>query len=140
MSTDDQHRFGLRAGRRRPAPDAASTLRRRMASSAEGFLGSAAWVPWKREGTPEGGSVAHVMIRDLPFVPVFTDPAELAAGNAGRAGAAGADGRTRWGAAGGVRHRGDPTSAEAANFLHADVLAGMRAAMRAGVTVEDDEG
>lgn len=140
MSTDDStgSAFGPAAGR--PAPDAAGALRRRMASSAEGFLGSAAWVPWKREGTPEGGSVAHVMIRDLPFVPVFTDPAELAAGMP--------DAQARpvpmaelVGAL--PEEFGivvDPTSAEAANFLHADVLAGMRAAMRGGVTVEDDEG
>jgi len=32
----------------------------------------------------------------------------------------------------------DPTSAEAANFLHADVLAQMRVQMQSGVPTSDD--
>lgn len=139
MSTDDTTGSAFGRAARTPAPDPAAVLRQRMASSAEGFLGSAAWVPWKRPGTPEAGNVAHVMIRDKPFVPVFTDPADLTSGMP--------DSEARpLPMADLVRALPeefgivvDPKDAETVNFLHADVLAGMRAAMRGGVAVEDDE-
>ncbi|QCR43130.1 hypothetical protein C1N91_05800 [Curtobacterium sp. SGAir0471] len=128
--------FGPGAGK---TESPAGALRRRMASSAQGFLGSAAWVPWKPAGDPEGGSIAHVMIRDLPFVPVFTDPAQLTEG------VPGTEARP-------VRMAElvtavpeefgivvDPTSAEDANFLHADVLAGIRAQMRGEIPTDDDD-
>ncbi|MBF4615812.1 SseB family protein [Curtobacterium sp. VKM Ac-1376] len=138
MSTNEQHGSAFGRGVDRTPPSAAAELRRRMAASPAGFLSSAAWVPWKPEGTPEAGSVAHVMIRDKPFVPVFTDPAELAAGLPG------AEGRPvpmselvsalpeEFGIV------VDPTSAAEANFLHADVLAQMRAQMQGGVPTDDD--
>lgn len=118
-------------------PTAADELRRRMAGSAEGFLGSAAWAPWKPEGSPEGGSIAHVMLRDMPFVPVFTDPAALTESLP--------DSEARpvlmselvsalpdeFGIV------VDPTSSAAANFLHAEVLASMRSQMRGSVPLGD---
>ena len=80
VSTDETNGSAFGRGVNKAPPTAAAELRRRMAASPAGFLRSAAWVPWKAAGTPEAGSVAHVMIRDKPFVPVFTDPGELAAG------------------------------------------------------------
>ncbi|MBT1677029.1 SseB family protein [Curtobacterium aurantiacum] len=138
MSTNEQHGSAFGRGVDRTPPSAATELRRRMAASPAGFLRSAAWVPWKPEGDPEGGSVTHVMIRDKPFVPVFTDPAELAAGLPD------AEGRpvpmselvTALPEQFGIVV--DPTSAAEANFLHADVLAEMRAQMQGGVPASDD--
>ncbi|MCS5488312.1 SseB family protein [Curtobacterium flaccumfaciens pv. beticola] len=121
----------------KPPPTAAAELRRRMATSPAGFLRSAAWVPWKPEGTPEGGSIAHVIIRDLPFVPVFTDPAELAAGLPDTEGRPVPMSELVTALPEEFGIVVDPTSAEAANFLHADVLANMREQMRGGVPTEN---
>lgn len=139
MSSNETTGSAFGRGVGNTASTAAGELRRRMASSAQGFLGSAAWVPWRSADDPDGGSIAHVMIRDLPFVPVFTDPAELAAGLP--------DTEARP-----VRMAElvtavpeefgiviDPTSAEAANFLHADALAGIRAQLRGIATPEGDD-
>lgn len=139
MSNDQSTGSAFGRGVENTASTAASELRRRMASSAAGFLGSAAWVPWKSADAPDGGSIAHVMIRDLPFVPVFTDPAELAAGLP--------DTEARP-----VRMAElvtavpeefgivvDPTSGEAANFLHADALAAIRVELRGAADLDDDE-
>lgn len=138
MSTNETSGSAFGPGTPDAASTAAAQLRQRMASSAEGFLGSAAWVPWKSADDPEGGSIAHVMIRELPFVPVFTDPAELTSS------VPGTEARP-------VRMAElvtavpeefgivvDPTSAETANFLHADVLAGIRAQMRGEVPLDDE--
>ncbi|PZE80212.1 SseB family protein [Curtobacterium sp. MCBD17_032] len=114
-------------------PNDAGELRRRMSASAAGFLASAAWVPWKTggvDGDPEDGSVAHVVIRERQFVPVFTDPSEL------RTSLPGLEARampmaelvTALPEEFGIVV--DPTSAQAANFLQADVLAGLREGMR----------
>ncbi|MFJ4073667.1 SseB family protein [Curtobacterium sp. NPDC089991] len=138
MSNDETNGSAFGRGVDKTPPTAAAELRRRMAASPAGFLRSAAWVPWKPSGTPEAGSVAHVMIRDKPFVPVFTDPAELAAGLPD------AEGRPvpmSELVAALPQEFGivvDPTSAEAANFLHADVLAQMRVQMQGGVPTADD--
>jgi hypothetical protein len=78
------------------------------------------------------------MIRDKPFVPVFTDPGELAAGLPD------AEGRpvpmselvTALPEEFGIVV--DPTSAAEANFLHADVLAEMRVQMQSGVPTSDE--
>lgn len=140
VSNDETNGSAFGRGVDKTPPTAAAELRRRMAASPAGFLRSAAWVPWKPAGTPEAGSVAHVMIRDKPFVPVFTDPAELAAGLPD------AEGRpvpmselvTAL-----PEHFGivvDPTSAEAANFLHADVLAQMRAQVQVQGSVPTSDG
>ncbi|WP_166673260.1 MULTISPECIES: SseB family protein [unclassified Curtobacterium] len=138
MSNDETNGSAFGRGVDKTPPTAAAELRRRMAASPAGFLRSAAWVPWKPSGTPEAGSVAHVMIRDKPFVPVFTDPDELAAGLPD------AEGRpvpmselvTALPEEFGIVV--DPTSAEAANFLHADVLAQMRVQMQGGVPTAED--
>ncbi len=68
MSTNDHSGSAFGRGVDNAPPTAAAELRRRMATSPAGFLRSAAWVPWRPEGTPDGGSVAHVVIRDKPFV------------------------------------------------------------------------
>ncbi|MEV7932572.1 SseB family protein [Curtobacterium sp. NPDC089185] len=138
MSSNETTGSAFGRGVDNTASTAAGELRKRMAASAEGFLSSAAWVPWKSADDPEGGSIAHVMIRELPFVPVFTDPAELTEG------VPGTEARP-------VRMAElvtavpeefgivvDPTSAEAANFLHADVLAGIRAQLRGEIPVDDE--
>ncbi|WP_185040935.1 SseB family protein [Curtobacterium sp. PhB172] len=138
MSNDETNGSAFGRGVDKAPPTAAAELRRRMAASPAGFLRSAAWVPWKPSGTPEAGSVAHVMIRDKPFVPVFTDPAELAAGLPE------AEGRpvpmselvTALPEEFGIVV--DPTSAAEANFLHADVLAQMRVQMQGGVPTAED--
>ncbi|MDQ0538221.1 hypothetical protein QF011_000762 [Curtobacterium flaccumfaciens] len=138
VSNDETNGSAFGRGVDKTPPTAATELRRRMAASPAGFLRSAAWVPWKPAGSPEAGSVAHVMIRDKPFVPVFTDPGELAAGLPE------AEGRpvpmfelvTALPEEFGIVV--DPTSAEAANFLHADVLAQMRVQMQSGVPTSDD--
>ncbi|MCA5923933.1 SseB family protein [Curtobacterium oceanosedimentum] len=138
MSTDQTNGSAFGRGVDKAPPSAAAELRRRLAASPAGFLRSAAWVPWKPEGTPEGGSVAHVIIRDKPFVPVFTDPAELAAGlpdNEGRPVPMSELVSALPEEFGIVV---DPTSAADANFLHADVLAEMRAQMQGGVPTDDD--
>ncbi|WP_416394463.1 MULTISPECIES: SseB family protein [unclassified Curtobacterium] len=139
MSTNDHSGSAFGRGVDNAPPTAAAELRRRMATSPAGFLRSAAWVPWRPEGTPDGGSVAHVVIRDKPFVPVFTDPAELAAGLPD------SEGRpipmselvTALPEEFGIVV--DPTSAADANFLHADVLATMRARLRSGVPSTDED-
>ncbi|PZE62687.1 SseB family protein [Curtobacterium sp. MCBD17_021] len=122
-------------------PNDAGQLRRRMSESAEGFLGSAAWVPWKTDGAggdPADGSVAHVVIRERQFVPVFTDPSEL------RTSLPGLEARAMPMAelvAALPEEFGivvDPTSAQAASFLQADVLAGLRAGI-GGVPNEGEE-
>ncbi len=107
MSSNDTSgsAFGPGAGK---TESPAGALRRRMASSAQGFLGSAAWVPWKPAGDPEGGSIAHVMIRDLPFVPVFTDPAPNSPRASPAPRPARPHGRARDRGARGVRHRRRP--------------------------------
>ncbi|PYY32847.1 hypothetical protein DEJ16_13585 [Curtobacterium sp. MCJR17_055] len=113
-------------------PNDAGELRRRMSESAAGFLGSAAWVPWKTDGEDADGSVAHVVIRERQFVPVFTDPSEL------RTSLPGLEARampmaelvTALPEEFGIVV--DPTSAQAANFLQADVIAGLREGMRGG--------
>ncbi|MBT1623493.1 SseB family protein [Curtobacterium flaccumfaciens pv. oortii] len=137
MSNDETNGSAFGRGVDKAPPTAPAELRRRMAASPAGFLRSAAWVPWKPSGTPEAGSVAHVMIRDKPFVPIFTDPAELAAGLPE------AEGRpvpmselvTALPEEFGIVV--DPTSAAEANFLHADVLAQMRVQMQGGVPTSD---
>jgi len=139
MSTNGTTGSAFGPGASRNASTAAGDLRRRMAASAEGFLGSAAWVPWKPEGSPEGGSIAHVMIREKPFVPVFTDPAELAAGLPDSEARAVPMAELVTALPEDFGIVVDPTSAEAANFLQANVLAGMRAAMRGGVQPDDEE-
>ncbi|MFJ4297629.1 SseB family protein [Curtobacterium sp. NPDC089689] len=138
MSTNEQHGSAFGHGVDKAPPTEAAELRRRMAASPAGFLRSAAWVPWKPEGTPDGGSVAHVVIREKPFVPVFTDPADLAAGLPDT------EGRpvpmhelvTALPEEFGIVV--DPTSTADANFLHADVLAVIREQMRSGVPTDDD--
>ncbi|WIB16651.1 SseB family protein [Curtobacterium sp. MCPF17_050] len=117
-------------------PNDAGELRRRMSASAEGFLASAAWVPWKTDGEDADGSVAHVVIRERQFVPVFTDPSEL------RTSLPGLEARampmaelvTALPEEFGIVV--DPTSAQAANFLQADVIAGLRAGMSGTVPLE----
>ena len=139
MSSKEQHGSAFGRGVDQAPPTAATELRRRMAASPAGFLRSAAWVPWKPEGDPEGGSVAHVMIHGKPFVPVFTDPRALAASLPET------EGRpvpmhelvTALPEEFGIVV--DPTSAADANFLHADVIATMRAQTRGDVLVEDTD-
>lgn len=138
MSSNERHGSTFGRGVDKAPPTAAAELRRRMAASPAGFLRSAAWVPWRPEGTPDGGSVAHVVMHEKPFVPVFTDPADLAAGLPD------AEGRpvpmhelvTALPDEFGIVV--DPTSVADANFLHADVLAVMREQMRGGVPTDDD--
>jgi hypothetical protein len=141
MSANGTTGSGFGPGAEHTGPDAAGDLRRRMGESAEGFLGSAAWVPWKTAGTsgePEDGSVAHVVLRDRPFVPVFTDPTQLASSLPGLEARAMpmAELVTALPEEFGIVV--DPTSAEAANFLQADVVAGLRAGI-GGVPPEADE-
>ena len=139
MSNNDTSGSAFGPGAANTASSAAGALRRRMATSAEGFLGSAAWVPWKAEGTAEAGSIAHVVLRDLPFVPVFTDPAELAAGLPDTEARAMPMAELVLALPEEFGIVVDPTSAEDANFLHADVLAGIRAQMRGGVALDDED-
>jgi hypothetical protein len=141
MSANESAGSSFGPGAENAGPDAADDLRRRMGESAEGFLGSAAWVPWKAAGTsgePEDGSVAHVVIRDRQFVPVFTDPDQLATSLPGLEARAMpmAELVTALPEEFGIVV--DPTSAEAANFLQADVIAGLRAGID-GVPPEGDE-
>lgn len=51
-------------------------LRRRMEESSDGFLRSSAYVPW--EVVDGEGGIMHVIVEQIPFVPVFTDPADVA--------------------------------------------------------------
>ncbi len=138
MSTNEQHGSAFGRGVDQAPPTAATELRRRMAASPAGFLRSAAWVPWKPEGDPEGGSVAHVIIREKPFVPVFTDPAELAAGLPDTEGRPVPMSELVAALPEEFGIVVDPTSAAEANFLHAEVLATMRAQMRSGTAPEGD--
>ncbi len=80
MSTNEQHGSAFGRGVDKAPSTAAAELRRRMAASPRASCGAQPGSRWKPEGTPDSGSVAHVMIRQKPFVPVFTDPADLAAG------------------------------------------------------------
>lgn len=139
MSTNDHSGSAFGRGVDNAPPTAAAELRRRMATSPAGFLRSAAWVPWRPEGTPDGGSVAHVVIRDKPFVPVFTDPAELAAGLPDTEGRPVPMSELVTALPEEFGIVVDPTSAADANFLHADVLATMRAQMRSGVPSTDED-
>lgn len=123
------------------APNDAGELRRRMSESAEGFLGSAAWVPWKTDGAdgdPEDGSVAHVVIRDRQFVPVFTDPSELRTSLPGLEARATPMAELVSALPEEFGIVVDPTSAQAANFLQADVIAGLREGMQRSVPTVDD--
>ncbi|NII40204.1 hypothetical protein E9228_000823 [Curtobacterium flaccumfaciens] len=141
MSANGTTGSGFGPGAENTGPDNAGALRRRMGESAEGFLGSAAWVPWKAAGTsgePEDGSVAHVVIRDRQFVPVFTDPAELATSLPGLEARAMPMAELVTALPEDFGIVVDPTSAEAANFLQADVVAGLRAGI-GGVPPEADE-
>ncbi|RDH96883.1 type III secretion system (T3SS) SseB-like protein [Curtobacterium sp. AG1037] len=140
MSTNETDGSAFGRGVDKTPPTAAAELRRRMATSPAGFLRSAAWVPWKPEGAPEGGSIAHVIIRDLPFVPVFTDPEELAAGLPGTEGRPVPMSELVTALPEEFGIVVDPTSAEAANFLHADVLANMREQMRGEIPDDGAEG
>jgi hypothetical protein len=142
MSANGSTGSGFGRGAEQAEPDAAGALRRRMGESVEGFLGSAAWVPWKAAGTSgelEDGSVAHVMIRDREFVPVFTDPAELATSLPGTEARAMPMAELVTALPDGFGIVVDPTSAQAANFLQADVVAGLREGMRGGVPLDPDE-
>ncbi len=138
MSTNEQHGSAFGRGVDQAPPTAATELRRRMAASPAGFLRSAAWVPWKPEGDPEGGSVAHVVIREKPFVPVFTDPAELAAGLPDTEGRPVPMSELVAALPEEFGIVVDPTSVAEANFLHAEVLATMRAQMRGGTATDGD--
>lgn len=138
MSTNEQHGSAFGRGVDKAPSTAAAELRRRMAASPAGFLRSAAWVAWKPEGTPDSGSVAHVMIRQKPFVPVFTDPADLAAGLPDTEGRPVPMHELVTALPDEFGIVVDPTSAADANFLHADILAEMREQMQRGNTAEDD--
>lgn len=138
MSTNEQHGSAFGRGVDQSPPTAATELRRRMAASPAGFLRSAAWVPWKPERDPEGGSVAHVVIREKPFVPVFTDPAELAAGLPDTEGRPEPMSELVTALPEEFGIVVDPTSVAEANFLHAEVLATMRAQMRSGTATDGD--
>jgi hypothetical protein len=142
MSANDVTGSSFGPGAEDSVPTDAGELRRRMSESAEGFLGSAAWVPWKTDGAdgdPADGSVAHVVIRDRQFVPVFTDPSELRTSLPGLEARATpmAELVTALPEEFGIVV--DPTSAQAANFLQADVIAGLREGMRGNVQVEGNE-
>jgi len=133
---------GFGRGAEQAEPDAAGALRRRMGESVEGFLGSAAWVPWKAAGTsgePADGSIAHVMIRDREFVPVFTDPAELTTSLPDTEARAMPMAELVTALPEGFGIVVDPTSAQAANFLQADVVAGLRDGMAGSVPLDPDE-
>jgi hypothetical protein len=78
------------------------------------------------------------MIRDKPFVPVFTDPAELAAGLPDTEGRPVPMSELVSALPEEFGIVVDPTSAADANFLHADVLAEMRVQMQTGVPTSDD--
>ncbi|MCY1694883.1 SseB family protein [Curtobacterium sp. SL109] len=142
MSANGSTGSGFGRGAEHAEPDAAGALRRRMGESVEGFLGSAAWVPWKAAGTsgePEDGSIAHVMIRDREFVPVFTDPAELTTSLPDTEARAMPMAELVTALPEGFGIVVDPTSAQAANFLQADVVAELREGMRGGVPLDPDE-
>ena len=142
MSANGSTGSGFGRGAEHAEPDAAGALRRRMGESVEGFLGSAAWVPWKAAGTsgePEDGSIAHVMIREREFVPVFTDPAELTTSLPDTEARAMPMAELVTALPEGFGIVVDPTSAQAANFLQADVVAGLRDGMAGSVPLDPDE-
>ena len=142
MSANGSTGSGFGRGAEHAEPDAAGALRRRMGESVEGFLGSAAWVPWKAAGTsgePEDGSIAHVMIREREFVPVFTDPAELTTSLPDTEARAMPMAELVTALPEGFGIVVDPTSAQAVNFLQADVVAGLRDGMAGSVPLDPDE-